>query len=63
MDPYRRVTLHRLQLKVNGVTPRDLLILRIYPLSPELSEVRFWREKQLLDMQRVKNEDLNLDHF
>jgi hypothetical protein len=58
VDPYRRVTLHRLQLKVNGVTPRDQLTLRIYPLNPELSEVRFWREDQLVDVQTIRNEDL-----
>lgn len=58
VDPYRRITLHGTQLKVNGVNPRDLLTLRIYPISTEVSEVRCWSEDKLVDTQTVKNEDL-----
>lgn len=63
VDPYRKVSINRLQLPVHGVRPRDLLTLRVYPLSQELSEVRFWRENQLVDVQKVKNDDLKLVHF
>ena len=58
VDPYRKITLHGTQLKVNGVNPRDLLALRIYPLNAELSEVRCWSDDKLVDVQTVKNEDL-----
>lgn len=63
VDPYRKVSINRLQLPVHGIRPRDLLTLRVYPLSQELSEVRFWRENQLVDVQRVKNDDLKLVQF
>jgi len=63
VDPYRKISINRLELKVNGVRPRDLLILRIYPLSQELSEIRFWRENQLMDVQRIKNDNLKLVQF
>ena len=63
VDPYRKISINRLELKVNGVRPRDLLILRIYPLSRELSEIRFWRENQLVDVQRIKNDNLKLVQF
>ena len=58
VDPYRKITLHGTQLKINGVNPRDLLTLRIYPLSAEVSEVRCWSEDKLVDIQTVKNQDL-----
>ncbi len=63
VDPYRKVSINRLQLPVHGVRPRDLLTLRVYPLNQELSEVRFWRDHQLVDVQRVKNDDLKLVQF
>ena len=63
VDPYRKVSINRLELKVNGVTPRQMLTLRIYPLSQQLSEIRFWHENKLVDIQTVKNDDLRLVHF
>lgn len=63
VDPYRKVSINRLELKVNGVSPRQLLTLRIYPLNVELSEIRFWRENQLVDVQKVKNDQLKLVQF
>lgn len=58
VDPYRKITLHGTQLKINGVSPRDRVTLRIYPLTAEVSEVRCWSENKLVDTQTVKNEDL-----
>ncbi len=63
VDPYRKISINRLELKVNDVSPRQLLTLRIYPLNAELSEIRFWRDNQLVDVQKVKNNDLKLVHF
>ena len=58
VDPYRKISLHTLQLKVNHSTPGKLLNLRIYPLTNDLSEIRFWCEDQLIDIQKIKNTDL-----
>jgi hypothetical protein len=58
VDPYRKISLHSLQLKVNRSTPGKPVTLRIYPLSKELSEIRFWCEDQLIDIQKIKNTDL-----
>ena len=58
VDPYRRVSIHNLQLKVNHATPRKEVNLRIYPLNKDISEIRFWCEDKLIDVQRIKNSDL-----
>jgi len=63
IDPYRRISLHNFQLKVNKATPRKRVTLRIYPLNKEVSEVRFWCENTLIDVQRIKNSDLKGVHF
>jgi len=63
VDPYRRISLHNLQLKVNNATPRKRVTLRIYPLNEDVSEVRFWCENSLIDVQRIKNNDLKGVHF
>jgi len=49
-------------MKTNG-TPHDIVDLRIYPLNNLLSEVRFWCDGILIDVQKVKNSDLNIVHF
>jgi hypothetical protein len=41
IDPYRRISINNLQLKVNNATPRKRVTLRIYPLNKTISEVRF----------------------
>jgi hypothetical protein len=63
VDSYRKISLHNLQLKVNNATPRKRVTLRIYPLNKDVSEVRFWCEDTLIDIQRVKNSDLKGVHF
>jgi len=63
IDPYRRISINNLQLKVNNATPRKTVTLRIYPLSRDISEVRFWCDDNLIDIQRVKNSDLRVVHF
>lgn len=57
-DGYRKVGINNIMFKVNGANPREKLNLRIYPTGKLYSEVRFWREKELLDIQKIKNEDL-----
>jgi hypothetical protein len=63
IDSYRKISLHNLQLKVNNATPRKRVTLRIYPLNNDVSEVRFWCDDTLIDIQRVKNSDLKGVHF
>ena len=63
VDPYRRISLHNLQLKLNNATPRKRVTLRIYPLNKDISEVRFWCDDTLIDVQTLKNSDLKGVHF
>jgi hypothetical protein len=62
-DPYRKISLHTLELKLNGVNPGDVLNLRIYPLNAATSELRCWRKHTLLDVRVIKNTDLKGVHF
>ena len=63
IDSYRRISINNLQLKVNHATPRKTVNLRIYPLNKDISEIRFWCEDKLIDIQRIKNSDLKGVHF
>ncbi len=63
IDAYRRISINNLVLKVNGSTPRQIVNLRIYPLSNRISEIRFWCNNKLIDVKRVKNSDLKIVHF
>jgi len=58
IDPYRRISINNLLLKVNHATPGKTVNLRIYPSTNEISEIRFWCESKLIDLQRIKNSDL-----
>jgi hypothetical protein len=58
IDSYRKISLNNLQLKVNHGTPGKIVNLRISPLSATLSEIRFWCEDSLLDIQKIKNSEL-----
>ena len=62
IDAYRRISINNLVLKVNG-NPYDTVELRIYPLNNTISEIRFWCNNKLIDVQKVKNSDLNIVHF
>jgi len=57
VDPYRKISISNLQYKVHA-DPRKQVNLRIYPLNEEISEIRFWCEAKLIDIQRIKNSDL-----
>jgi len=57
VDPYRKISISNLQFKVHA-DPRKQVNLRIYPLNEEISEIRFWCEAKLIDVQRIKNSDL-----
>jgi len=57
VDSYRKISIHNLQFKVHA-DPRKEVNLSIYPLNEEISEIRFWCEAKLIDVQRIKNSDL-----
>jgi hypothetical protein len=63
IDPYRRISINNLQLKVNHATPGKTVNLRIYPSTNEITEIRFWSDGKLIDVQRLKNTDLKGVHF
>jgi hypothetical protein len=63
VDPYRRISINNLPLKVNHATPRKEVTLRIYPLNKDIAEIRFWCEDKLIDVQRIKNSELKGVHF
>jgi len=58
VDAYRRISLHNLQIPVHNSYPRDIVTIRIYPLHHDLLELRFWCKDTLIDVQRLKVNDL-----
>jgi hypothetical protein len=60
VDSYRKVSINTMTLKINGVIPGQKVNIRIYPMNKILSEVRCWCNGRLVDVQRAKNQDLNL---
>ena len=63
IDAYRKISINNLKLKINKAVPRENVNLRIYLLNKSLSEVRFWCNGELLDVQNVKIKDLQGMHF
>src|SRR4030043_330401 len=63
IDSYRRISINNLLLKANHATPGKTVNLRIFPSTNEISEIRFWCERKLIDVQRIKNTDLKGAHF
>ena len=62
IDAYRRISINNLLLKVHG-NPYETVELRIYPLNNTISEVRFWCNDKLIDVQKVKNTNLPVVYF
>ncbi len=63
VDPYRRISINNLSMKINDVAPHEKVNIRIYPMNDGLSELRFWCNGRLVDKQKVKIQDLNLSMF
>jgi hypothetical protein len=63
IDPYRKISINNLQLRVNNATLREIVNLRIYPINEQISEVRFWCNDELIDVQMIKNDDLRIVNF
>ncbi len=62
VDSYRHVSVSSLQFKVHA-DPTKQVNLRIHPLNDQISEIRFWCEGKLIDVQKVKSSDLKGVHF
>jgi len=62
IDAYRQISINNLKLKLSG-KPRDTAEINIYPIDNELTELRIWCNKQLIDVIKVKPCDLNMVHF
>jgi len=64
VNPYRKVCINNLELKVFGAPLQERIQLRIIPDKESgVSEVRFWYRDNFLGSQKVKNSDLNLVQF
>lgn len=64
VNSYRKISFNNLELSVPGVPIRETVQLRIYPdKETGLAEIRLWSSGKLANIQKVKNEDLNLVHF
>jgi hypothetical protein len=62
-DAYRKISINNFQLKVNNLDPYVCVNLRICPINSIYSEVRFWANNTLLDVQKLKNTLLKGVHF
>jgi len=61
VNPYRKVSINNLELKVPGAPLHEKIQLRIIPDKESgVSEVRFWYRDNFLGSQTVKNSELNL---
>ena len=58
VDAYRRVSINNKILPVNKANPDDKLTIQFHPMTSGVTELRFWRNDQLLDIQRLKTSDL-----
>ena len=57
-DAYRKISINNIPVKINGVNPHQSITIRVYPLNATVSEMRFWCEKELVDVQIMKNQAL-----
>ena len=62
-DAYRKVSFNNALFKVNGVSPLQNVLLKIYPLNRDLCEIRFWSKNKLVDIQKVKFSEIKMSSF
>ena len=62
IDAYRKISINNLKLKLNG-KPRETAEINIYPIDKEITELRIWCNKQLIDVIKAKPGDLNMVNF
>jgi len=60
VDSCRKVSINNLSLKINKANPHEMVNIRIYPINNGLAELRFWCNGRLVDVQKIKQQDLNV---
>lgn len=60
VDAYRKISINKMAFKVNKVNPYEKINIRIYLMNNGLAELRFWCNERLIDVQKAKQQDLNL---
>jgi hypothetical protein len=64
VDQYRKISFNNLEFKLDGVSVRDRVQLRIVPdVGHGMAEIRFWYEDRFLGIRKIKSDSLNLVHF
>lgn len=64
VDAYHSISINNLRLRVKGVPLGEVVEIRIVPDEKGvISELRFWYRNRLVDIQRVKNDDINIVQF
>ena len=63
VDPYCKVSIKNLSLRLNNIEPRQIVDIRAYALDDRLIELRFWHHDKLIESHRVKMSDLGLSTF
>ena len=64
VNAYRKISINKIQLKINGAPIGSKVNLRIYPNERTgLSEIRFWHNDKFFGSQKVKNKGLNIVRF
>lgn len=62
-NAYRRISFEGLELKV-PVNPHEKVELRVIPdQQSQMTEIRFWHNQRLVDVQKIKNTDFKTVHF
>lgn len=63
-NAYRKVSIDGIELKVPGIDPYEKVELRMVPDEDTgLTEIRFWHEEKLRDVQKIKISDLKSLHL
>ena len=63
VDPYCKITIKKLVLRLKDAEPREAIDIRIYPLDDSLVELRLWRHGQLIESHRLKRAEIGLSTF
>ena len=63
VDPYCKVTIKNLSLRLKDAEPRQFMDIRAYALDERLVELRFWHRGKFIEAHRVKMADLGLSTF
>jgi len=64
VNAYHKISLKNMELTVPKVPLRERVSLRIIPdMVTGLAEIRFWYNKKLVGIQKLRNEDLNIINF